>query len=519
MEDGVQTMLNKILVTISMVLFLITPAYAENVEIVVGELEQEAKPVDNSSIIFVSGYSISKSPGLEPDIAKNKDYYLIQFYSPLDRVDPETLNELEELGVALLDYIPNNAFYAIIPEDAFEPISDLIAENRIRYVGEIPSAAKIEPDAFELAQKNPDKSYKINVKFFEIPTMFQVLVFDEQMTDFAVPVDEKYAFGTAKGKDMLKIYELDFVKWVEMETPIKSSINSPASLAKGSPLDPFVQRLTSAGAEYAEGKISQEELACRAIGTEYLIQQKNEAFFRFFFSIEDSEIKNKYEVVFDEDEWKNESWMHEDIKAPDEENIKKKVLDSLIYSQKKPKQVTVYYNLLGDKPIAIYLIIQRDWVYYSQYFFVDIAPIPYGSFKNDMGFREKCLENYLKSEASESIKEATQLITSIKKRGTETSSAEWYLDAAKGLFDKGNYRESLEQVDSSIRLAYSLKNLNEYRSLSDEEKIWLLREKFSKSSTKEKYTVTKTMSEEDIGIASLGLIYNLICLQATNPTQ
>lgn len=190
-------------------------------EKIINELEQKRKPIINSSsIIFASGYSIATSPGLEPNTAKDKEYYIIQFYSSLDKVDADTRNKLDKSGIVLLNYVTNNAFYAKIPAAAFEPLTDLIAEKAVRYAGPIPLAAKIKPEFLEEAQKNPAEVYNIVVKLFEKPTAFQLVVLNNYMGVYSSSDTTYFVYGTAKGEELEKICNLDFVKGVEKETQL-----------------------------------------------------------------------------------------------------------------------------------------------------------------------------------------------------------------------------------------------------------------------------------------------------------
>ena len=98
------------------------------------KIQEKKKSINESLIHFRSGYSIYTSPiilnasiahsnqsiqKLTKSLDNTDNYYLIQFYDDLASVDKETRDTLEQLGVTLFDYVPNNAFYAKIPLESF----------------------------------------------------------------------------------------------------------------------------------------------------------------------------------------------------------------------------------------------------------------------------------------------------------------------------------------------------------------------------------------------------------------
>ncbi|MFA4935295.1 MAG: hypothetical protein WC568_05615, partial [Candidatus Methanoperedens sp.] len=133
---------------------------------------------------------------------------------------------LGKLGVVLLDYTQDNAFYAKIPQDAFEFLSTLIAEKKIRYIGTIPSEAKIKPEFLKEAQKNPDELYQIVVYLLEEPTESNLKNLKEYMQIHSYSDVTYLVYGDAKGSKLSKIYDFTFIKLIEPETPLELFTNN-----------------------------------------------------------------------------------------------------------------------------------------------------------------------------------------------------------------------------------------------------------------------------------------------------
>lgn len=255
--------------------------------------------------------------------------------------------------------------------------------------------------------------------------------------------------------------------------------------ASNSPLDAYIQNLNSAGFEYAAGKISSDELLCKVIETEYLIRQDKKVN-EFISSKDNSELKKRYEVVFNESDWKYR----------DENPVKKEVLDSVLSYKQVPIQMAVYYNLQGDKPLVIYITVQESRGKKS--IDVDMYPAPYRRGTNEgTMFQQKCLEKYLKPISSDILENATQVIIFAKEGGIDAARAEEHLKISKDLFEKGNYRDSQMYALWAIKIIESSKKLKEYQSLSDDEKMRLAQEKFSHL-PKEKMNRSTVISGEGI---------------------
>lgn len=268
-----------------------------------------------------------------------------------------------------------------------------------------------------------------------------------------------------------------------------------SAYANNSPLDVYIQNLNSGGVDYVAGKISSEELLCKIIETEYLMNRDKSAI-EFVFSKGKSEIKKMYGVTLNESDWR----------YGDENDVKKDVRDQLIGTTLTSIQLSTFYNLQGDRPVVIYLAMHEDESNKYNMIWVDIYPTPYRRRTNEgYGFEQKCLEKYLKPRALVALENATQAVASAKKSGIDTAGAEERLENSKDLFEKGNYWDSQRHAEWSIEIVESAKKLSEYRSLSDEEKTRLIQSMFS-NFPKEKNNISEAVSEEAIkNSASLGL--------------
>ena len=178
----------------------------------------KTKKINSSNILFISGHSISISPGIEQNISHDADYYVIQFYSSLMDVDATTRDKIEEIDVVLLQYTQDNAFYAKIPKSAFETIDSLVVDRKIRYIGEIPYDAKIKQQLNEEVRANPDSEYGIVVYLFERPAISQLIMLKKEMDIHSYSGTTYFVYGTAEGRDIIEIADMDFVKLVEKQT-------------------------------------------------------------------------------------------------------------------------------------------------------------------------------------------------------------------------------------------------------------------------------------------------------------
>ena len=66
-------------------------------------------------------------------------YYIVQFDGP---VLSDWISEVEGIGVVLLQYLPDHAFFAKVPKGA---VKDLEGTEHVRYVGAVHPAYRIHP--------------------------------------------------------------------------------------------------------------------------------------------------------------------------------------------------------------------------------------------------------------------------------------------------------------------------------------------------------------------------------------
>ncbi|NOQ55281.1 MAG: hypothetical protein GQ477_00585 [Nanohaloarchaea archaeon] len=172
---------------------------------------------NSSNISFISDHKISISPGLAQNISYDAGYYVIQFYASLGSVDVTTRDKIEELDIALLQYINDNAFYAKIPKSAFDSIDGLVLDKKIRYVGNIPLDAKIRQAFQEELKNNSDSMYGVTVFLFERPTISQLIKLELDMDVYSYSDVTYFVYGSASGNDIVDISKMDFVKFIERQ--------------------------------------------------------------------------------------------------------------------------------------------------------------------------------------------------------------------------------------------------------------------------------------------------------------
>ncbi|MDO9098935.1 MAG: hypothetical protein Q7U60_12550, partial [Candidatus Methanoperedens sp.] len=116
-----------------------------------------------------------------------------------------------------------------------------------------------------------------------------------------------------------------------------------------SPIDAYIQNLTTAGSDYASGRISFEDIECKVIENEYLMK-KDKNVKEFISSKSTPEIDGMFEVMYDPS-----SWEYGRKKASREErekySLKWEVLDKVAHANNDQQETTVYYNLRGEKPL------------------------------------------------------------------------------------------------------------------------------------------------------------------------
>ena len=196
-------------------------------------VEEKREKINTSLVLFRSSYSITTSPGIEQNIGYNNDYYLIQFYGDLASIDKETRDTLEQLGVTLFDYVPNNAFYAKIPLESFDRLGSLVKIKKIRYIGSIPEKAKIGSELLTKAQTNSSDTFRIVVHLFEDVSGEQLATLKRNMRVESFSDTTHFAYGSASGDNIVNICRLNFVKWVEEETPARVFNNDGTSAIAG----------------------------------------------------------------------------------------------------------------------------------------------------------------------------------------------------------------------------------------------------------------------------------------------
>ena len=144
-------------------------------------------------------------------------YFVLQFNS---LPDEETRRQLEQAGILLGDFVPENAYQAYLPPQALPTLEELMDDGKLRYAGPIPPEAKLQPELAANIEADPQASYEVVVQLFAQPPEQTMQQFESLMkvtgSSFG-PVN--IIEGQIKGSDIQTLLELPLVKWVEERTP------------------------------------------------------------------------------------------------------------------------------------------------------------------------------------------------------------------------------------------------------------------------------------------------------------
>jgi hypothetical protein len=194
---------------------------------------------DPNSIRFQSGYIITLTAGtvderiLENGKTSGNDYYLIQFYTDQADLDKETRDTLNQIGCHLYPGT-ENAFFAKIPPEALDTVISLVNGGKVRYLGQIPTEAKISPELMTEAQENPNNSLRLNMQIFKDTSDSDIATLRQFMQIYYE--DDTYISGEAPAGNIKDIIALNFVQWVEKPCrPSTSSQNNDGTSAAAIP--------------------------------------------------------------------------------------------------------------------------------------------------------------------------------------------------------------------------------------------------------------------------------------------
>jgi hypothetical protein len=144
-------------------------------------------------------------------------YFVLQFNTLPDEA---TRRELEQAGIRLGDFVPENAYQAYLPADALPTLEKLIESGNLRYAGPIPLEAKLQPELATKIQADPQASYAVVVHLFVRPPEDVKRQLESWMdvtgTSFG-PIN--IIEGSVKGANISNILAMPLVKWVEERTP------------------------------------------------------------------------------------------------------------------------------------------------------------------------------------------------------------------------------------------------------------------------------------------------------------
>ena len=144
-------------------------------------------------------------------------YFVLQFNALPGEA---TRQELEQAGIQLGDYLPENAYQAYLPPDALPTLEKLIESGDLRYAGPIPPEAKLQPELAAKIQADPGASYEVVVQLFAEPpeqALGQLEGWMEITSTSFGPMN--IIEGKVKGTEISNIVALPLVKWVEERIP------------------------------------------------------------------------------------------------------------------------------------------------------------------------------------------------------------------------------------------------------------------------------------------------------------
>ena len=122
---------------------------------------------------------------------------------------------LEELGLEILEYVPNNAYLARVPREASAPLQDMLKDGDLWTITPQPPEAKISPRLTALQVTPAAGLVDVTVLFFEVPSEPQrkrLGAWMEITAWYDNPV-LPHARGRLSPADLSGIASLRFVYW------------------------------------------------------------------------------------------------------------------------------------------------------------------------------------------------------------------------------------------------------------------------------------------------------------------
>lgn len=185
-------------------------------------IEEKKKLIDTGQIRFPSGYVMNVASGtIDENIysgekISNNDYYVIQFYFGTGAVDQDIRDLIQQSGCILYDPIPNCAYYVKIPPESLDTVISLVKSGKTRYLGHVPSEAKIQPELLAKMQTSPDETFEIAVHLVDEPDESQLNALGDIMqfySHYYLILDT--VGGFTEGNRIQDIANLGFVEWIE----------------------------------------------------------------------------------------------------------------------------------------------------------------------------------------------------------------------------------------------------------------------------------------------------------------
>lgn len=160
------------------------------------------------------------APGIDSQLQSTEaqpDHILIQFWQIPDEA---TRNELENAGVQLLEYVPNNAWFAVATGETIRKLQQF---EQIRWIGSIPPTIKIAPVLVE----NTNGRLQVEVRIFaDVQEKEAVDTFDK----LEASLIEKQAGSTRYlleiNADQIPVLAgEDIVQWIDAAPPPRTTLD------------------------------------------------------------------------------------------------------------------------------------------------------------------------------------------------------------------------------------------------------------------------------------------------------
>lgn len=171
--------------------------------------------LDPTELWFRTGLRLTPRPGLDPALAAGVSGPLVlQFPEPIRR---EWRDELLKQGLAIRDYVQNNAYLVEVPEAAAKVVSTWLDSGFLRYAGPYPVEARIEPALADWgARATSSEPRRVTVHFLHAPANEEAALLGRLLGIESVRLERRpRARGYVLTGDLARLAALPFVAWIE----------------------------------------------------------------------------------------------------------------------------------------------------------------------------------------------------------------------------------------------------------------------------------------------------------------